>query len=304
MTKMLKRFFTGVAVLLALTAATPMNAQAIRTFVASNGSDTNPCTRTQPCRNFAAAIAAVAPGGEVVVLDSAGYGPVSVTKSVSIVAPPAVHAAIAPTSGTAVSVGSSGVDVVLRGLTLLGLGANVGIEVPASVADVRLYLDSSSITGFATAGLQWSGPSGNARLHSVIARRNGTGLSFSASSVSQADVTRALVERVRIEDGTDGLVAAGNSIVNATDVIAAHHANAGFRTNAGGALTVVRSITETNVYGVLNAGWTYVSATMIIENSNGTVHTGIGASGLVSLGDNRVHGNVSDGAFTSTIMRR
>src|SRR5439155_15852306 len=42
-----------------------------RTFVSANhGNDANPCPVTLPCRNFAAAIAQAAPGGEVIVLDS------------------------------------------------------------------------------------------------------------------------------------------------------------------------------------------------------------------------------------------
>src|SRR5437588_645215 len=45
-----------------------------RTFVSANhGNDANPCTVTSPCRNFAAAIAQTAPGGEVIVPD-AGVG--------------------------------------------------------------------------------------------------------------------------------------------------------------------------------------------------------------------------------------
>src|SRR5262245_34837012 len=66
-----------------------------RTFVASTGSDANPCTLTAPCRSFATAIANTSPNGEVIVKDTAGYGPVTITKSVSIVSPPGVYGGIA-----------------------------------------------------------------------------------------------------------------------------------------------------------------------------------------------------------------
>ena len=45
-----------------------------RTFVASTGDDGDPCSLSLPCRSFAAAILQTNAGGEVVVLDSGGYG--------------------------------------------------------------------------------------------------------------------------------------------------------------------------------------------------------------------------------------
>jgi hypothetical protein len=47
-------------------------AGAQRTFVAASGSDAFPCSLSQPCRSFAAAIANTDVNGEIVVLDSAG----------------------------------------------------------------------------------------------------------------------------------------------------------------------------------------------------------------------------------------
>lgn len=98
-------------------------ATAQRTFVASYGNDANPCSLTLPCRAFAAAIAQTTSGGEVIVLDSAGYGPVTVTQSVSIIAPAGVYAGISvPGGGTGITITSTGVAVVLRGLTIVGTG--------------------------------------------------------------------------------------------------------------------------------------------------------------------------------------
>src|SRR6187401_2596973 len=59
-----------------------------RTFVSTSGSDANPCTRTDPCRNFQAAIANTLAGGEVVALDSGGYGTFTVDKSLTIAGAP------------------------------------------------------------------------------------------------------------------------------------------------------------------------------------------------------------------------
>src|SRR5262245_62730777 len=55
-----------------------------RVFVAAQGSDANPCTFAQPCRTFQHAHNVVAAGGEIDVLDPAGYGALTITKSISI----------------------------------------------------------------------------------------------------------------------------------------------------------------------------------------------------------------------------
>jgi hypothetical protein len=60
------------------------SATANRTFVSGQGSDSNPCSLGAPCRSFAQAITQTAPGGEITVLDSAGYGTVTITQPVTI----------------------------------------------------------------------------------------------------------------------------------------------------------------------------------------------------------------------------
>src|SRR5215472_15085253 len=68
--------------------------QVQRTFVSVSGSDGNTCTRTAPCRTLAQAISQTNAGGEVVVLDSAGYGSVTISKSITVTAPAGVYAGI------------------------------------------------------------------------------------------------------------------------------------------------------------------------------------------------------------------
>jgi hypothetical protein len=111
-------------------ASTAANAAAQRTFVASNGNDANLCSIVQPCRSFGAAIGKTLVGGEVIVLDSAGYGTATIAQSVSIIAPPGVYAGVSvPAGQTGVTVNGSGIVVVLRGLTINGVGAgSLGIR--------------------------------------------------------------------------------------------------------------------------------------------------------------------------------
>src|SRR5262245_9746066 len=104
----------AVAALLALGAGHAF-ATAHRTFVASSGNDTNPCTLVAPCRGFTAALAQTSPNGEIVVLDSAGYGTVAIAQSVAINAPAGISVL---SFGPGVAISGTGLKVVLRGLTI------------------------------------------------------------------------------------------------------------------------------------------------------------------------------------------
>src|SRR4029453_9954756 len=104
-------------------------ALAQRTFVRSDGLDANACTILQPCRSFAAALAKTSADGEIIVLDSAGYGPVTIGQSVSIIAPPGVYAGITVFSGDGIVInGNVNAKAVLRGLTVNGQGGNIGVR--------------------------------------------------------------------------------------------------------------------------------------------------------------------------------
>ena len=104
-------------------ATAPANARA-RVFVASYGNDANPCTFGSPCKTFQQAHDVVDIGGEVTAIDSADFGPINISKPVTITSPPGVESGIVPTSGNpAIQITAEGKGVVqLRGLTLDGTG--------------------------------------------------------------------------------------------------------------------------------------------------------------------------------------
>src|ERR1700757_431036 len=73
----------------------PSLASAQRVFVSAQaGDDANPCTVASPCRTFGKALSSVAAGGEIIALDSGGYGPVTITQAVSITVPMGIYAGI------------------------------------------------------------------------------------------------------------------------------------------------------------------------------------------------------------------
>jgi hypothetical protein len=121
------------SVLVWLLAAAPAQAAARdRVFVASYGSDSNPCTFGSPCKTFQNAVNVVAVGGEVTAIDSAGFGPIVITNSVTITSPAGVEAGVvASGNASAIQINAFEANVVLRGLTIEGAGTgNYGIEAP------------------------------------------------------------------------------------------------------------------------------------------------------------------------------
>jgi hypothetical protein len=137
----------------------PGHAQFNRTFVASNGNDASPdCSRGNPCRSFSGALGKTNAGGEVIALDSAGYGAtLTITRSVSIIAPTGIYGGMTPTTGTAISVNAPDATVVLRGLYLNAAGATTGISVTAVGA---LHVDNMVVNNFSSSGIDFSaGPS-------------------------------------------------------------------------------------------------------------------------------------------------
>src|SRR5215469_9428757 len=108
---------------LSIAASLPAQAQRARVFVSVSGNDANPCTAGSPCKTFQAAYNAVLAGGEISVLDTGGYGTLTISKAVSIVAV-GVEASIAiPSGGTGIIISAGASDAVnLRGLTIDGSG--------------------------------------------------------------------------------------------------------------------------------------------------------------------------------------
>ena len=123
-THRLARGFLAVLVACSELAVAPRAAYALaqRTFVASNGNDANACSLAAPCRGFARAITQTSANGEIIVLDSAGYGAVTIDRSVTITAPAGVYAGISVFTGAGITVATPGAAVTLRGLTINGQG--------------------------------------------------------------------------------------------------------------------------------------------------------------------------------------
>src|SRR5258705_3588031 len=125
----------ALSALAVVAAISALPAQAVqRTFVASFGNDANTATNcgfANPCRGFTAAHGVTDPNGEIVALDAAGYGAVTITKSITITANPGFYAGISASAGNAITIATAGVNVILRGLNINSLGALNGVSMTA-----------------------------------------------------------------------------------------------------------------------------------------------------------------------------
>ena len=126
-----------------------------RSFVSGTGVDNPSCSLAAPCRQFAAAVTATSPSGEVIVLDSAGYGVVTITKSISIIAAPGVYAGISVFPGfDGIAVIAPGAFVRIVGIAINGQGGNNGIAV---LGVARLSIERCLITNMAVHGISATG---------------------------------------------------------------------------------------------------------------------------------------------------
>jgi hypothetical protein len=114
-------------------ASSTASAQATRTWVSGVGDDANPCSRTAPCKTFAGAISKTAPSGEINVLDPGGFGAVTITKSISIIADH-VEAGVLVSGANGIVVNIASTDrVLLEGLDIEGLGTGLnGVDIVGS----------------------------------------------------------------------------------------------------------------------------------------------------------------------------
>jgi len=131
---------------LSLALPTAASAQATRTWVSGVGDDANPCSRTAPCKTFAGAISKTAENGEISVLDSSGFGAVTITKSITIDGHGSM-AGVLTNASSGIIVNADPTDkVILRDLRVNGLGtASTGIRV-LKAGTVRIQ--DSRIFGF------------------------------------------------------------------------------------------------------------------------------------------------------------
>jgi hypothetical protein len=288
------------------------HAQLFRAYLASDGLDTNPCSLLQPCRLLPAALAAVASGGEIWMLDSANYNTaeVNVAKSVTIQAVPGAIGSVVLTTGNAFSINTPDIRVTLRNLVIAPLSAGSGIDgmlIGAGAAGATIHVESCQIARVPfNMGIRVLG---NATLHvlDTVLRDNWYGILVGngTTTISRSQVIGNSNIGVYVTTGDP----ARNPVVH-IDNSALSKNNYGLAvvTTAGGVgrAFVARSVLSANTYHGVQVGTdasvtdAFLEISESVANGNGSYGMANFGGTLRSAGDNRAEGNGS-GATTGTI---
>jgi hypothetical protein len=287
-----------------------------QTFVSATlGSDSSPCTRVSPCLTFAVALAQTSAGGEIDVLDPGDFGPVTVTKAITIYGNAVGGAGMITSPGTSGIVVSAGANDVIHlgGLVFDGVNAS-GTSGVVFLSGARLHIENCAVLGFTTSGITFSPGTGSATTTLLVVQdttilNNATGLLIRPTGGIAANVA---LRRLRIDnntgeglrlDGTggpgaikatladstaslnvsngiDAVSGPGNATVDVMRVVATSNGSAGIQANqsSGGTASVT------------------VGSSVIYANAIGIQATG--GAGLLSYGNNQVTGNTANGGFT------
>jgi hypothetical protein len=188
----------------------PASAQATRTWVSGVGDDVNPCSRTAPCKTFAGAISKTAAGGIINCIDPGGFGQLTITKSIEIDCLNTKAGVLSPGTN-AISVITAGTIVVLRGLSIEGVGTGlVGVNITAAAT---VHIEKSTIRGFRggnASAVRVSNTSGNAQVN--ISDSNLTDSGAGVLSVPSAPAfTFVELRNVNVNGNSNGVANAANS---------------------------------------------------------------------------------------------
>jgi hypothetical protein len=286
--------------------------QSTRTWISVNGSDTSDCSRATPCRTLSGALAKTSAGGELDILDSGDFGSVTLNKAVSLIAP-GVLGGIQAGSGTAITINAGSSDkIVLRGLTIDGLGT--GLDGVSFVAGGSLYIENCTINNFDRYGIDFAPTNGSGKLFvtDTVVRNNG--ISATGGGLHLIATTGpgfiASVDGLRSENNVFGLKAETLGAVTVRNSLAANNGYSGFSavtpTGSGGVrMFIENSVSTHNGTGGItstNLATVVLSNVVVTDNQTGLA---IGTGGtIISFGNNKIQANITDGSPTQTISQQ
>jgi hypothetical protein len=307
--------FTLLATIaISVAVSVPAQAQRARVFVAVTGNDANPCTAQSPCKTFQHAHDVVQAGGEISVLDTGGYGTLTISKAVSIVAT-GVEASIATGAGaTAITINAGSSDKVsLRGLTLDGAG--VGQTGVVFNSGESLTMENCAVRNFTFDGLDFVSTAATTQTlavsNSFFNDNSDVGIAILTKSTGPI---AASIDRSGFFDNNaeglyiDGSHGTGPLSVGVKDSVSTNNSVGFFVTSGGGRsvtnLSLTHSLAEGNSFGVealqINATL-WLAHSTVTGNANGFT---AGDGGVInSFGDNYITDGTNSGTLTSIARR-
>ena len=295
-----------------LLSAQQVQAQTLtRTFISGTGSDSNPCSRAQPCLTLSGALTNTASGGEIDVLDATellSTNPLTITKSVSIIG----AGARGGVTGELIISPPAGGQVLLKGLDI-NANNQVGVSVTTSVGIALVIEDCTIVNGIT--GINFT-PMGTATSYLTV--RNSTISNNKASTGTVAGIlvqplstgpSIVVIDGVHVDSNYLGIWAFDYANVTVRNSVISQSSWAGIRaqsTSAAATIFVEHSQSSHNgSYGVLAYGANAVvriSDVTITDNLTGLIVSSSGQ--IISFGNNSVDGNGTNGSPTSTIALR
>jgi hypothetical protein len=273
------------ASLLIMVSAVATQATVLRAFVSSTGKDANigaNCVQATPCKTFNVAIAAVTPGGELIALDTSGYGPIAnINKAITIAAVPGATAFVVAATGTAgFTVNGGATDmIVLRNINFNG--ANAANTIGVQHNSGQLVIENCRFTQL-NSGLSVS----NATDDLIDCNFYGN-----TTAVDINSTTIAVFENCRFElSANDGIdVQSGAKATLHNCVLAGNSGNGLYVT---GQAMIDNCQISRNGIGIFSG---YALAQVRVSNSNITNNTiGVSAIGAILS-------RISNGVFTNTL---
>ncbi len=313
---MIRRLTTLLALLTVVFIATSSAQAQLRTFVSGTGNDANSCTRTAPCRSFQRAHDVVATGGEVVAIDSSGYGPLTITKSITITGEGVRAAVTSAGAGDGVTITAAGATVILRELTITGLdtgtqgvrvndAANVYIErcvITNFTGDGinyrtnnRLFITDTVVRSNGSYGLLVVAPAGGtARINvarSDFERNASNGILLFGDGTIEAIVTNSIMS----ENGGNGFTLAASGVGRAqiSHSTAANNGGDGFVVDNGDELNIEYSIARGNGASGMLVGTGTIRVSNSVSTNNAVGFNNLGGT-FESRGNNTVAGNTTN----------
>jgi hypothetical protein len=245
-------------------------AQATRTWVSGVGDDANPCSRTAPCKTFAGAISKTAAGGEIDALDPGGFGPVTITKAITIDGGGGQVASVLVSGTNGITVAAGQTDVVtLRNLRINGIisGTNGGIDGIHYTSGGDLHVENCYIFGF-----------------------TGDGINVVTTGTATLFVTDTFL--TNNENGIEIAPSGSNARSTLVRVQAQGNSQAGFLldpSNAGASTMISDSSAAGNGTGIaVTSGKLFLGNSVIAKN---TVGVSIAGGSVLSYKTNMIDGN-------------
>jgi hypothetical protein len=304
--------FLSIATLAVTIASSGAYALSNRTFVSGTGNDANPCSLGAPCRSFTGALAQTNPGGEIAVLDTAGYGSVTIGQAVSIVNEEGVEAGITVTTGDGITINAGVSDVVnLRGLTIVGAGGGNGVTFNSGRA---LNIQNCVIRGLGTHALNLI-PTTTADINisnTIVSGNTSDGVHLAPSGTSLT-VTASFEQVQAIHNGGNAFIVFGTLMTGTLHAIAADSLASGngfgfvaasLSGQAAADFVLAGSRAANNQVGLSSGN----NAVLFLNGTTvaGNINTGfqiLGTAAIASYGNNAITDTSNIGSLTPVALR-